>query len=151
MLPHRVRVQLAGADFPVASFEIPVDVNITSVADVVATASTEVARQIEDHNKTHKAEIQTPLRLYANTEVCFKPRPPKARRSFKTAQGFHIEDVGGGVTLLVADNPRINEMCQTLAAVGVAHGGTLYVADAARVEALLATRTRVLDAGAELQ
>lgn len=70
MLPHRVRVQLAGADFPASSFEIPVDVNVTTVANVVSTASTEVARQIEDHNKTHKSDIETPLRLYANTEVC---------------------------------------------------------------------------------
>ena len=48
----------------------------------------------------------------------------------------------------MANNPRIEEMDKTLASAGVAHGGTIYVADAARVEALLATRTRVHDAGA---
>ena len=66
-------------------------------------------------------------------------------------QGFHIEEVGGGVTLLVADNPRIEETKQTLATAGVAHNGTLYVADAARVEALLANRTTVHDAGVAMQ
>ena len=69
MLPHRVRVQLAAATFPAAAFEVPVDVNSTSVADVVSTAATELARQIEAHNEKNNTSVVAPLRLYANTEV----------------------------------------------------------------------------------
>ena len=137
--PHRIRIQMSGAQFPCSSFELGTDIYETSLSSVVELAAVNIKQQAA------ASGFDLDGGLYCSTVP------------FKLGQN------ASGSYRNLMDVPRITDLSLTANDVGLNHNGTLYVvghprlparnasllplpqASSKDIEAKLATHTMVYD------
>lgn len=119
--PHRVRIQMSNSAFAVATFELPCNVYNTPISEILQVAGENLRSQAATSGHCLEGG------LFCNNSK------------------FEFTRNGSSLYMNTSQVPKILDLSQTPANVGINNGGTLYVIGSNEVESLLMTATQRYD------